>query len=215
VRALSDRRYPHGADERWPPRADGNPYVDTKMASEHVVLQAHAAGEIVATIVRPGDVYGPGSRPWTILPVAAIRARSFALPAMGTGVFTPVYVDNLVEGILAAGHRPQAAGQIFTIFDGEPITTREFFGRYYRMLGRRGPPLLPTSVALALTTIESRLALVRHTATERNPTTVRYLARTGSYSIDKARRVLDFHPRVNLDEGMRRTEIWLRGERLI
>jgi nucleoside-diphosphate-sugar epimerase len=215
VRAFSDRRYPDGVDERWPPRADGNPYVDTKIASEHVVLQAHAAGEIVASIVRPGDVYGPGSRPWTVLPMAAIRARSFALPAMGRGVFTPVYVDNLVDGVLAAAERPQAAGQIFTIFDGVPITTREFFGRYYRMLGRRGPPLLPTGVAIAMTATESALARVRGTATERNPATVRYLARTGSYSIEKARRLLDFDPRVDLDEGMRRTETWLRSEGLI
>jgi nucleoside-diphosphate-sugar epimerase len=49
VRAFSDRHYPDGADERWPVRPDGNPYVDTKVAAEQVVLQAHAAGEIVAT----------------------------------------------------------------------------------------------------------------------------------------------------------------------
>jgi nucleoside-diphosphate-sugar epimerase len=215
IRAFSDRHYPDGADERWPPRADGSPYVDTKIASEHVVLQAHAAGEIVGSIVRPGDVYGPGSRPWTLLPVAAIRARTFALPAMGKGVFTPVYVDNLVDGILAAAERPDGAGQVFTIFDGEPITTREFFACYYRMLGRRGPPVLPTGLAIAMTAAESAIARARGTATERNPTTVRYLARTGSYSIEKARRLLDFHPQVDLDEGMRRTEAWLRGQRLI
>ncbi len=79
-------------------RPDGHTYVDTKIASEQVVLQAHAAGEIECTVIRPGDVYGPGSRPWTVLPVDAIRQNRFFLPAMGRGIFSPVYVDNLLDG---------------------------------------------------------------------------------------------------------------------
>ena len=63
VRAFGDVDFPDGVDERWPVRPDGNTYVDTKIASEQVVLQAHAAGEIECTVIRPGDVYGPGSRP--------------------------------------------------------------------------------------------------------------------------------------------------------
>lgn len=68
VRAFSDVDFPDGVDESWPVRPDGHRYVDTKIASEQVVLQAHAAGEIAATVVRPADVYGPGSIPWTIWP---------------------------------------------------------------------------------------------------------------------------------------------------
>ena len=42
-----------------------------------------------------------------------------------------------------------------------------------------------------------------------------YLARPGGYSIEKARRLLGYDPRVDLDEGMRRTEAWLREQRLL
>jgi nucleoside-diphosphate-sugar epimerase len=56
-------------DERHPVRPNGVPYVDTKVASEQVVLQAHSAGEVACTVVRPGDVYGPGSYFWTATPV--------------------------------------------------------------------------------------------------------------------------------------------------
>jgi nucleoside-diphosphate-sugar epimerase len=56
VRAFSDTGFPDGVTEEHPVRPDGNPYVDTKIASEHVVLSAHAAGEIESVIVRPGDV---------------------------------------------------------------------------------------------------------------------------------------------------------------
>jgi nucleoside-diphosphate-sugar epimerase len=215
VRAYSDLGFPDGVDEHHPVRTDGNPYVDTKVASEQVALQAHGAGDVPVTILRPGDVYGPGSRPWTILPVEAIQAGRFLLPAMGRGIFSPVYVDNLVDGIVSAAASPAAAGQVFTLSDGVPVTCREFFGHYHRMLGRRGPVCLPTPVAVALANGAASVARLRGTETEVNATTIRYFARTGTYSIARARRVLGYAPAVDLTEGMRRTEAWLREQRLI
>ena len=38
--------FPDGVDERYPVRPNGVPYVDTKVAAEQVVLQAHGAREI-------------------------------------------------------------------------------------------------------------------------------------------------------------------------
>jgi nucleoside-diphosphate-sugar epimerase len=77
-------------DERSPVRPNGVHYVDTKIASEQVVLAAHADGELPCTIVRPGDVYGPGSRPWTTEPVRLLKARQLVLPAGGRGLHSPV-----------------------------------------------------------------------------------------------------------------------------
>lgn len=215
VRAFSDTLYPDGVDERWPVRTQCRPYVDTKVASEQVVLQAHAAGEVDCTIVRPGDVYGPRSRPWTVLPVELIRARRFVLPARGRGIFSPVYVDDLVDGIVAAAGTPAAAGRVLTVSGGVGITTREFFGRYARMLGRRPPPGLPTPVVIGFARAESALARLRGRETEVNPVGADYLTRTGTYSIAAARETIGYEPRVDLDEGMRRTETWLRAEGLV
>lgn len=215
VRAFSDLGFPDGVDERHPVRPDGNPYVDTKIASEQVVLQAHAAGEVECAIVRPGDVYGPGSRPWTVLPLQFIKARRFLLPAMGRGVFSPVYVDDLVTGLTLVAERREAAGQVFTIGGARGVTTKEFFGHYHHMLGTRGPMCLPTPVAVAAARIAGSAERLRGRRTELNATSMRYLARRGGYSIDKARRLLGYEPQVDLDEGMRRTEVWLREQRLL
>jgi nucleoside-diphosphate-sugar epimerase len=209
VRAFSDNGFPDGVTEAWPVRPDGNPYVDTKIASEQVVLQAHAAGEIAVTIVRPGDVYGPGSRPWTIIPVEKIKQNQFLLPAMGNGIFSPVYVDDLVDGILLAAEHPDAAGQVFTLSGGVGVSCKEFFGHYYRMLGKRGPFVLPTAAAVAVTQAVSTVARLGRRNTEVNPIAMRYFARTGTYSIDKARQMLGYEPKVDLAEGMRRTQQWL------
>jgi nucleoside-diphosphate-sugar epimerase len=215
IRAFSDLDFPDGVEESYPVRTDGNSYVDTKVASEQVALQAHACGEVPVTVIRPGDVYGPGSRPWTVLPVEAIRARRFVLPAHGRGIFSPIFVDNLVDGLLSAAEHPAAAGEVLTLTDGKAVTCAEFFGHYYRMLGRRGPVCTSTRTALALATVAATTARLSGRATESNPATVRYLTRTGTYSTDKARRLLAFEPKVDLTRGMELTQRWLEDAGLI
>jgi nucleoside-diphosphate-sugar epimerase len=208
--------FPDGVDERWPVKTVGVAYVDTKVASEQVVLQAHAAGEVAATVIRPGDVYGPGSRPWTVLPIELLKRRQFALPAWGRGIHSPIFVDDLVEGIVSAASAETAAGQVVTLSGGVGVQTRAFFGHYVRMLGRARVPVVPTAVALAGAWARDRAARLRGTPNELTPSGVRYLAlRRGTYGISKARELLDWSPAVGLDEGMERTEAWLRERGLI
>jgi nucleoside-diphosphate-sugar epimerase len=215
VRAFSDLGFPDGVDERHPVRTDGNPYVDTKIASEQVVLQAHAAGEIACTVLRPGDVYGPGSRPFTVMPVELIKAGQFALPAMGRGIISPAFVENVVDGVVLAAANDAGAGAVLTITDGVGVSCKDFFGHYCRMLGRDGPTLLPTRDAVALARGSAAAARIANRETEINEISILYLSRTGTYSIARARELIGYEPQVDLVEGMRRTEEWLRREGLL
>ncbi len=205
--------FPDGVDERHPVRANGAPYVDTKVASEQVVLQAHAAGELECTVIRPGDVWGPRSRPWTILPVEMIKQGVFMVPR--GGIFSPVYVDNLVHGIALAAAVDAAAGEVFVLTDGVGIPNEEFFGRYFAMLGRNGPRTLPRGALTSIARCVDVVARLRRQENEMSANSVAYLARRGTYSIEKARRVLRFAPQVDMEEGFRRTEAWLHKEGLI
>lgn len=215
VRAFSDVDFPADVPERHPVRTDGAPYVDTKIASEHVVLQAHASGELACTIVRPGDVYGPGSRPWVLLPLELIRAGRFALPAMGRGRFSPVHVEDLLDGIVLAAAAPVAGGQVLTLAGAGTVSTREFFAHHHRWLDRRGPLVLPTPVAMAVAHGFAAVNRVRGVESEVNPVSMRYFTRRGGYSIAKARAQLGYQPKVSLADGMRGTEEWLRAQRLL
>ena len=200
-------------DERWPLMPVGNPYTDTKIAAEHAVLAAHAGGDLATTIIRPADVYGPGCRPWVLEPLAAIRAGRFLLPAHGTGLFTAIYVDDLVAGILAAADHPAAAGQIFHLGGEAPVTTAEYFGHLYRMLGIAGPPRsysTPVATAIAEAGRLGYQLTGRHTELGRG--VMEMLAKTRSVSNAKAHDQLGWHPQIDLDEGMRRTQAWLRAE---
>lgn len=207
--------FPEGVDESWPVRLTGNPYPDSKIASEQVVLQAHLAGEVVATIVRPGDVYGPRSRGWTAMPVAMIKSGQMLLPDGGHGKIGPVYVDNLVDGVMLAAASERGPGEIFTISDGADVEIGDFFGYYARMLGKR-IRTLPAPVARTVAAAGGRAMKLAGKDTEMSAASVDYLAkRSGRYSIEKARRVLGYEPAVSLEEGMRRCEEWLRSEGIV
>ena len=80
--------YPPGVDETYPVQVCGHSYPDTRVNSEAVVLAAHAAGEIDCTIVRPGDVIGPGSV-WVRESIRLAKAHQMVLPARRQGGLHP------------------------------------------------------------------------------------------------------------------------------
>lgn len=199
-------------DENRPVRPSGDAYGDTKIAAEQVCLQMHAEGRIDVTILRPGSVYGPESRPWTVIPVQMLRAGQVVLPAMGKGIFVKIYVDDLVDLVRLAADSEAASGQVFNATDNAAVTTREFFGHYCRMLGIGPPRIAPTPVAVALATVIGTGMRAVGKPSEATAATMRMLAGTGTISSDKAARVLGWSPKVDIDEGMARTEVWLREQ---
>lgn len=203
--------FPDGVDERHPVQPTGVPYPDTKIASEQVVLQAQLEGRVDTTIVRPGDVYGPRSRAWALLPTALIRDRRFALPGRGWGIFSPVYIDNLVDGVVLAAASPDAIGQVFTLSDGVGIPNRDFFAPFAELVGR-SLILLPTPLALFSAGLVQRVARLRPGDNDINPASIRYFLRTGTYANAKARRVLGWEPAVSVEEGLVRTVDWLHSQ---
>ena len=204
-----------GADEAAPVMPTGNPYVDTKIASEQTVLAAHAAGEIPCTILRPADIYGPGSRPWTIIPVQMIRKGMFLLPAHGQGIFRAIYIDDLVNGVMLAAEKEAALGQIFILGGEKKLTCETFFGFYHRMLGKGAPRTMSTSAAVTIAEIGRALFTLLGRQTELGRGAMEMLSKKNTVSNAKAHRLLSWEQTIDLDEGMRRTEEWLRAEGML
>ena len=202
-------------DEDYPVHADGGSYVLTKLASEHAVLAAQASGGIEVVILRPGDVYGPGSRPWIIAPLEAIAKNQFMLPAKGEGFFRPVYVDDLIRGIDLAVRHPAAAGEIFNLSCEGYITTKEYFAPHYQWLGKKGPMLVSTKVALAVSAIASKVADLMGNLNEASPATVAQLATKSWFSIKKAERILGWKPEIAFEEGIKRSHQWAKDKHLV
>ena len=171
-----------------------HPYIATKAASE-LVARKHGA-----TVVKPGDVYGPESQPWAVIPFELIKSGRAALPMRGRGILTLVYVDDLVDCVYRALTRPEGEGGAFTAWDGRPVTAKEFFDHYARMLGRKGVRTAPAAVLRPLMRLTPGV----------NSGDLIFLMRRAAYPNTRAREVLGWEPRVTLEEGMKRTEDWLR-----
>lgn len=202
-------------DENHPVHADGGSYVLTKLASEHVVLAAQARGSIEVVIIRPGDVYGPGSRPWLIVPLENIAKKQFLLPAKGEGYFRPIYIDDLIRGIVLAVASPAAAGEIFNLSCEGYVTTKEYFSHHFHWLGKKGPLLLSTRAALIIAAVGSQIADWMGQLNEASPATILQLSTKNWFSIKKAERILGWRPEVPFAEGMQRSKLWAEEQGLL
>jgi 2-alkyl-3-oxoalkanoate reductase len=211
--AVHGSSFPDGVDEGGPVRMTGNPYTDTVVSAEHQALLHAASGTVPVTVVRPGDVYGPHSVAWTLRPVELMRRNLFFLFDGGRGVLSPIYVDDLVEGALAAATADAGVGQVFHLTGGAGVSARDFFGWYAAMLGvgLRALPV-PTSLLAGPINVVSRT--LGHQS-PLSPRTREYVTHPGTYSIAKAERLLAWTPRVPLEEGMARTRLWLEETGLI
>ena len=202
-------------DENHPVHADGGSYVLTKLASEHAVLAATANSTMELVIIRPGDVYGPGSRPWVVLPLEAINKGQFMLPAKGEGFFRPIYIDDLIRGIALATACKEAAGEIINLSCDGYITTAEFFSYHYRWLNKRGPLKVSTRLALFAAAMASKIAAITGGVNEASTATVTQLSTNSWFSIAKAERILGWKPEVLLDTGMQASQTWAQDQGLI
>ncbi|MGZ5321958.1 MAG: NAD-dependent epimerase/dehydratase family protein [Solirubrobacterales bacterium] len=188
---------PSEQDEAAFHRAVGIPYIDTKAASDRIALGRGAV------VVRPGDVYGPGSVPWLLRPAELMRRGMLALPDRGDGTMLPVYIDDLVDGIVAALRRGRP-GSSYTLWDGEPVSFSEYFTRLAELTGGKPPRNLPRPVLRAVAGATELAARLRGRAPAFGRHGVTLVDRRGTVSNRRAREELGWEPRVGLDEGIRR-----------
>ncbi|MEK6278029.1 MAG: SDR family NAD(P)-dependent oxidoreductase [Actinomycetota bacterium] len=198
---------PSHQDETAFRRACGVPYIDTKSASDRL------ACERGAVVIRPGDVYGPRSI-WAMRPLELAKAGQMTVPSSDS-IMLPVYIDDLVESIVLALRRG-APGEAYAAWkDDERVTFEEYFNRFAEMTGGRRARRLPRRAMGAMGMAMEGFGRL----TGRPPPFTRHAAtlvdRRGTVSAQKAREELGWVPRVDFDEGMRRTEEWFRDEGLL
>lgn len=202
---------PDGADEESPTLEMGFPYGDAKIRAEADARRMHAEQDLPVTIVRPANVYGPGSTVWVHRPLELAEKGLLRVFGDGSGHANHVFIDNLIDGVFLAATNDAAIGRTYIISDGAETTWKHYFDRINQLVGKGPVGTLPFGVALAL----ARAMELRHrwTGTEPlfTPGAVRFTHGSGRYSIARARRELGYSPRVRLGEGMRRIELSLRA----
>ena len=206
--------FPDQVDESAELRGEGNPYCETKIESERVAIDLHEPGGMEVIVIRCGDVYGPGSMPWTVRPVQMMKSFQFVLVDGGRGIMNHVFIDNLTDGIILA-LQSDHTGEAFNISDGVGTTFREFFGYYSRMIGWRPLMSLPGFLVRPGIVATNSVFRLLGIPPQVYPDFVNFVSRTNTYSVQKAADKLGYAPSVNLDEGMRRTSQWLVEQQMI
>lgn len=191
----------------------GSPYFDTKARSEAMVRALAAQSGLDLVVIRPGDVYGPGSVPWVLRPLSMMRKRQPVLIAGGRGLIAHCHVDNLVLAIERALVAADTASGPFIIHDGSDTTThKEYFTRLARAAGLPAPERsIPEPLARTVANAAERIHRWGGPIPPFTSASVRYVNRASTYSIEEARQGLGYAPQVDLDEGMERLAHALRA----
>ena len=206
----------HGADPADPVAARG-PYARSKAAAELIALDADS-GELAVVAVRPHVVWGPGDT--QLVARVVDRARRGRLPIIGSGaaLVDTTYVDNAVEALIAAlDHCEHARGRALVVTNGEPRPVAELIAAICRAAGVPEPSWrVPVGLARAGgTAVESLWTLtqgLRRGRTDDDPPLTRFLVEqlSTAHWFDQrlARQVLQWQPRVSLDEGFAELQRW-------
>ncbi len=218
----------------------GRAYADTKIEAEEIVKSSIDEHNLPVTIIRPTFVWGPRGGQFTLGVVRSMRNGTFALLDNGQAKCPAVYVDNLVDVMLLAALKDEAVGESFLVADSEERTWHEYFNGYAGMIGMSRLRSIPASawyVKRAVWLVD-RLGdvgillggnpapiwrrAIRRAARELLqwlgrrgiPASwhLKIYSRPGGVSIDKARRLLGYQPKVDLSEGMAAIEAWLRDQ---
>ncbi len=182
------------------------PYRATKIAGEAEVAAAARRG-LPSAILRPGQVFGPGDRRLAGLILRWLSRGRPLLVDGGGGRCHPLYIENLLDAVVAAA-APQAPQGVFNVADGD-VPWREFLGHYACMAGRRLRSLPARAVWVLALGTEVAGALTRRPP-RGHRAELGYLLRHSHYSTERVREELGWRPRVPLEEAMAETAAWLR-----
>lgn len=158
-------------------------YAVSKLTGEHMAHAYHREFGLPAVTLRPFNVYGPGQVGEGALHgfvAQALQHTDIEIHGDGTQIRAWCYVDDMVDGLLLVMEHPKAIGESFNIGNARAVVT--IFG-------------LANTVVRVLNS-KSAIRFVRKDYADielRVP------------NVDKARDLIGFEAKVDLEEGIERT----------
>lgn len=163
-------------------------YSASKVTGEHMVNAYYKELGLKSVILRPFNVYGPGQVGEGAIHhfvVRAIENEPLLIHGDGTQIRSWCYIDDMVDGILLSLENERAIGQVFNI--GNPRGT-----------------ITILSLAEKVIQLAKSSSIIKHV--EKNYVDVDLRIP----SIEKAKKILNYNPKFDLNEGILRTIDWYR-----
>jgi nucleoside-diphosphate-sugar epimerase len=200
------------ADEAAPIRP-ADYYQRTKYEAEPLVRQFCDRGLPTVTL-RPAAIYGPGDPERFGMIFRRVASRG-TFPMFGNGktLYHPLYIDSLVDAFLLAMEGDKGVGEAYLIADERYLEIEDLVRRVARALDVdvKIPhyPVLPVVVAGHLCEWVCKPFGITPPLFPRR---VDWYRQNRAFRIDKAKGELGYQPKVDIDEGLRRTAEWYQAE---
>ena len=163
-------------------------YAVSKLAGEHMTHAYHDEFDLPTVTVRPFNVFGPGQIGGGAIRAfieGALAGRALTIHGDGSQIRAWCYVDDMVDAVLLSLEREEAIGQSFNIGNARStVTIYDLALRIKRIAGATGEI---TFQPLHYADVEIRMP-----------------------NVQKARELLGFEAKIDLDEGLARTIEWYR-----
>lgn len=213
VHGFQNQRF---VDENFPMPKTIFPYNETKKKAEKWLFEFARSTQMEVTAIRPGNVFGPNDHTFIEKYLDALGQGKGGYVDGGRHWTCPTYIENLTDGIIKACFASGAVGEAFIITDGLEITWKEFTKKLCSQLNIHPPRLsIPFTAGYALAGLmETAYRLFKISSP---PLLTRYRISNGGreyhFSIEKAKKLLNYKPIIPLDEALLRTANWYRKRR--
>jgi UDP-glucose 4-epimerase len=179
-------------EEPQPGAADpipSSPYAAAKWASGSYARMFHRLYSTPIVIMRPMMAYGPGQRAHKLIPYVTRALLQGQAPKLSSGNRGAdwVYVDDVMDGMLAAAEKPDIEGCALDLGSGELVSIRDLVLQLVEIVGTK---VMPEFGALPDRPMEK----------------VRVANSAGTYE------KLGWRPQTSLRGGLERTVEWYRKE---
>ncbi|SCV00433.1 LANO_0F06832g1_1 [Lachancea nothofagi CBS 11611] len=211
----------HNADETWPiPAVPMDGYNETKAIAEGMVLKANSLSENFVTIaLRPAGIFGPGDR--QLVPglrnVAKMGQSKFQI-GDNNNLFDWTYVGNVAdahvlaaEKLLNSSSRSLVAGETFFITNDSPAYFWALARTVWRADGHvdKYNIVLNRPVAICAGYLSQFFSKLTGKEPGLTPFRVKIVCAFRYHNIDKAKRLLEYKPNVDIEEGIGLTLAWM------
>lgn len=174
-----------------------DPYAISKWDAEQALHNISDATGLEVVILRPSLVYGPGVKA-NFLRLLRLVDSGIPLPLMNVrNKRSLIYLNNLVDAIIACITHPDAAGKTFLVSDGHDISTPDLIKLIATAMGKKSRLFpCPLSLLKMIGKVTGKSAEVERLI--------------GSLQIDstKIRRELSWTPPFTMEQGLRMTADW-------
>jgi nucleoside-diphosphate-sugar epimerase len=185
-------------------------YQRTKFEAEPLVKR-DAGPDMETVILRPAAIYGPGDPERFFMIFKRVAKGTFPMFGSGRTLYHPLYIDNLVDAFLLCIPAGVGNGREYLIADEKYYPIEEIVravGRALQVSVRI--PHYPVWPVVAVGHIVEKICKPIGVTPPIFPRRVDWYRQNRAFDISRAQRELGYAPRVELEDGLRRTGAWYR-----